>query len=90
LRDTMDALRDDVGFREVTLGDINEYCQDRWNMVYSNIDGLHKNANLDFCACAKEKLLTLSARADKVSDESYVQDINAIAKECADKTPFTY
>lgn len=85
LRDTMDGVRDEVGFREVTLGDINEYCQDRLNMVYPKMKGINKKTDLGFCTCAKEKLLNLTRRADKIPDESYIQEINGIAKECSGK-----
>jgi hypothetical protein len=83
LHDTMDALADDVGLNELTLGDIAENCEDRWTLIYPAMNAADRSASLAYCGCAKPKLLSLSKNADKMTDQVYSNEIDTIAASCS-------
>lgn len=86
LQDAVDNLRDDIGLSEVKPNDITEYCMDRWDLVYPNMDAENKKAATDYCNCANPKLLDLFKKSDALTDQSFFKSIDDVAAGCSGKT----
>lgn len=85
LHNAMDVFEDDVGLKDITLGDIAEYCHDKWSLFYPNQDSAMQQSTANYCACVKPKLLALAKKADTMTDEIYNGHIDNIADNCAIK-----
>lgn len=85
LHDTMDALESDLGLSEITPGDIKEYCEDRWSLIYPHMNAKDKQSVSNYCGCAKPKLHQLVLDEDKITPEAFALQIDGIATQCASK-----
>lgn len=83
LHDTMDALEEDVGLNDLTPGDIDESCHDRWGLIYLSMSDEDKKATTAYCECAKPKLMDLVNRSEKMTDMAYATAIDEIAATCS-------
>lgn len=83
LHNAMDVFEDDVGLKDLTLGDIAEYCQDKWSLLHPHQDNTMQQATTQYCACIKPDLLALAKKADTMTDEVYNGHIDTIADTCA-------
>ncbi|CEK10966.1 hypothetical protein [Legionella hackeliae] len=92
LQDTMDSLENEVGLEKATDSDVNEYCQDRFSLVFPQMGDKDKQAAESYCSCAKPKLAALLKTADDMTDKQYSDEIKNIAATCSanvqdNKTP---
>lgn len=83
LLDAMEAIDDDLGYTQTTLGDINEYCQDRWALIYPQMTDADKRAGDTYCNCAKSPLLALAKKSDSMGYQAFDSAVEEIAKNCA-------
>ena len=73
-----------LGLSEAKDTDINEYCVDRWNLVYPKQSDAEKQIVKAYCECAKPKLIDLIKQSDNVTDKQYDEGIDSIADACSD------
>ncbi len=85
LHDAMDSLEQEVGLSEAKDTDINEYCEDRWNLVYPKQTDADKQITAAYCECAKPKLMDLIKKADNMTDKQYEEGIDDVASACSGK-----
>jgi len=85
LQDAADNLSDEIGLNEVKDTDFNEYCMDRWELVYPNMDDNDKKAAVGYCDCAKPKLLELFKKSSDMTDQAYSKAIDDVAATCSGK-----
>lgn len=85
LQDTADNLSDEVGLGEVKDSDFDEYCMDRWELVYPGMDDNDKKAATGYCDCAKPKLLELFKKSSEMTDQAYSKAIDDVAATCSGK-----
>lgn len=83
LHDAMDSLEEEVGLSEAKDTDINEYCEDRWNLIYPKQTDADKKITTAYCECAKPKLMDLIKQSDNMTDKQYDDGINTIAAACS-------
>lgn len=83
LHDAMDSLEEEVGLSEAKDTDINEYCEDRWNLIYPKQTDEDKKITTAYCECAKPKLMDLIKKADSMTDKQYDEGINDVAAACS-------
>ncbi|MCL9685658.1 hypothetical protein [Legionella maioricensis] len=83
LHDAMDSLEEEVGLSEAKDTDINEYCEDRWNLIYPKQTDEDKKATTAYCECAKPKLMDLIKKAENMTDKEYDDGINDVAAACS-------
>ena len=83
LHDAMDSLEEEVGLSEAKDTDINEYCDDRWNLVYPKQTDEEKKVTAAYCECAKPKLLDLIKQSDTMTDKQYDDGIDSVAAACS-------
>jgi len=83
LQDSMDNLTDELELSDVTEADVNEYCLDRWKLIYPSMDDKIKKTSEDYCSCAKPKLLELIKKMDSKTDKQFAAEINEVAANCS-------
>ncbi|BCA95687.1 hypothetical protein TUM19329_20480 [Legionella antarctica] len=83
LHDAMESLEEEAGLSEANDTDIKEYCEDRWNLVFSKQTDANKKITVAFCECAKPKLMDLIKKADDVTDTQYEKGIDDVAAACS-------
>ncbi|KTC78390.1 hypothetical protein [Legionella brunensis] len=83
LQDTMDSLENEVGLDKANADDVNEYCTDRFTLVFPKMNDNDKQASSEYCSCAKPKLVALLKTADNMTDKQYTDQINEIAAACS-------
>ncbi|WED44062.1 hypothetical protein [Legionella cardiaca] len=83
LQDTMDSLENEVGLDKATNEDIDEYCIDKFTLVFPKMDDKDKQASSNYCSCAKPELMKLVKISDNLTDKQYSDQINAIAAQCS-------
>ncbi|ASQ45654.1 hypothetical protein [Legionella clemsonensis] len=84
LQDTMDALENEVGLDKATGEDINEYCEDRFMLVFPTMDDKNRQVTASYCHCAEVKLATFLKTADSMTDKEYNDTIKNIASYCSE------
>lgn len=85
LQDAAENLSDDIGLDKVKDSDFDEYCMDRWELVYPGMDENDKKAAVGYCDCAKPKLLDLFKKSGDMTDQAYTKAINDVAATCSGK-----
>lgn len=85
LEDAVDNLSDEVGLTEAKPTDFDEYCMDRWQLVYPTMDDNDKKAAANYCECAKPKLLELFKDSTQATDQAFVKAIDGVAATCSGK-----
>lgn len=83
LHDTMDSLEEEVGLSEAKDSDLQEYCQDRWNLIYPKQTDEDKKFTTAYCECAKPKLMDLIKQSDTITDKQYAEAIDKVAANCS-------
>ncbi|KTD66235.1 hypothetical protein [Legionella shakespearei] len=83
LHDAMDSLDEEVGLSDAKDTDVDEYCQDRWNLIYPNQTDADKKVTGAYCECAKPKLLDLIKQSDNMTEKQYNESIDSIAASCS-------
>ena len=83
LHDAMDSLEEEVGLSEAKDTDVNEYCADRWELIYPKQTEADKKITAAYCECAKPQLMELMKGADKMTDRQYDEGINNVAASCS-------
>lgn len=93
LHDAMDSLEEEVGLSEAKDTDVNEYCEDRWALIYPKQTEADKKITAAYCECAKPKLMELIKDASNMTDKLYDEGINNVAAACSnnvkEETPST-
>lgn len=84
LHDAMDSLEEEVGLSEAKDSDIQEYCEDRWNLIYPKQTDADKKFTTAYCECAKPKLMDLIKQSDNITDKQYDEEIDNVAAACSD------
>lgn len=85
LHDSMDSLEEEIGLKKGTEDIIEEYCQDRWDLIYPQVTDSNKETIIVYCQCAKTQLMQLIKTADQITEKQYNEQINIIAASCVDK-----
>ncbi|KTD16218.1 hypothetical protein [Legionella jordanis] len=83
LEDTMDSLENEVGFDKVSEEDLDEYCADRFALVFPKMNENSKQISTAYCNCAKPRLMRLIKVADNMTDGQYSNEINQVAAACS-------
>lgn len=83
LQDTMDSLENEVGLDKANDSDINEYCEDRFTLVFPQMNDNDKKASANYCGCAKPKLMAIIKSSENLTDKQYSDQINDIAAACS-------
>ncbi|KTD82958.1 hypothetical protein [Legionella waltersii] len=83
LHDAMDAMDEEVGLAESKDTDVQEYCEDRWTLIYPKQTDEDKKFTTAYCECAKPKLLDLIKKSDNLTDKQYDEVIDKVADECS-------
>lgn len=83
LHDAMDSVDEEVGLSEAKDTDIDEYCQDRWTLIYPHQSDADKKVTTAYCECAKPKLLDLIKQSDNMTEKQYNDSIDSIAANCS-------
>ncbi|MDP3268292.1 MAG: hypothetical protein Q8M40_04520 [Legionella sp.] len=83
LHDAMDSLEEEVGLSEAKATDIDEYCNDRWDLIYPDKSDEAKKITTAYCSCANPKLMDLIKHSDNQTDKQYNDAINSIAASCS-------
>lgn len=84
LHDAMDSLEEEVGLTDAKDTDIDEYCQDRWSLIYPNQTDADRKGITAYCECAKPKLLELIKQSETITDKQYSETIDTIAQACSE------
>ncbi|KGP62762.1 hypothetical protein EP47_02085, partial [Legionella norrlandica] len=83
LHDAMDELEEGVTLSEVNTTTIEQYCIDRWNLVYPRQNNDDKKLVFAYCECAKTKLLDIIKKIDELSNKEYEDAIKNINMLCS-------
>lgn len=83
LKDTMDGLGDSVGLKNLTQESIQTGCQDKWKIIYPEMDDKLMTSVTSYCQCASPKLMELNKNRDNVTDKQWYDTIETIANDCA-------
>lgn len=83
LQDTMDSLENEVGLDKVTDEDLDEYCADRFKLVFPKMNDKDKQVSTAYCDCAKPRLIQLIKDSEEMTDAQYGSHINEIAATCS-------
>lgn len=83
LQDTMDSLENEVGLDKAAGEEINEYCEDRFTLVFPAMNDKDKETTARYCSCAEPKLAALLKTADSMTDKEYSNEIKKIASSCS-------
>ncbi|CDZ76554.1 hypothetical protein BN59_00828 [Legionella massiliensis] len=83
LHDAMDAVEDEIGLDKATDKDVNQYCQDRWKLIYPQMSEQAQQNTNAFCTCAQPKLMTLINSSDGMTDKEYYAQIDSVAASCS-------
>ena len=83
LHDTMDGLGDNVGLKNLTQEIIQTGCQDKWKIIYPNMDDKLSASVTSYCQCASPKLMDLNKNRDNLTDKQWYDTIDSIANDCA-------
>ncbi|HAT8180732.1 TPA: hypothetical protein JA361_15080 [Legionella pneumophila] len=84
LHDAMDELEEEVTLSEVTTQTIEQYCLNRWSLIYPNQSDEDKKTIQAYCACVKTKLLNFIEQIEKISNKEYNEAINDINTICSE------
>ncbi|HAU0827434.1 TPA: hypothetical protein JBH49_15805, partial [Legionella pneumophila] len=84
LHDAMDELEEEVTLSEVTTQTIEQYCLNRWSLIYPNQSDEDKKTIQAYCACVKTKLLSFIEQIEKISNREYNEAINDINTICSE------
>ncbi len=83
LRNTMDSLEDEVGLDKANDKDVNQYCQDTWNLIYPKMTSQGKQIATSFCDCSQPKLAGLLKDSNSMTDKEYYAQIDTVAASCS-------
>jgi hypothetical protein len=83
LHDAMDSLEEEVGLSEAKDTDVQEYCEDRWNLIYPKQTDEDKKFTTAYCECAKPKLMDLIKQSENMTDKQYADAIDNVAAVCS-------
>lgn len=84
LHDAMDELEEQVTLSEVTTQTIEQYCLNRWSLIYPSQSDEDKKTIQAYCACVKTKLLSFIEQIEKISNKEYNEAINDINTICSE------
>lgn len=78
LQDTMDSLENEVGLDKAASEEINEYCEDRFTLVFPTMNDKDKRTTASYCDCAEPKLAALLKVVDNLTDKEYSNEIKKL------------
>lgn len=83
LHDAMDSLEEEVGLSKAKDTNIQEYCQNRWNLIYPKQTDEDKKFTTAYCGCAQLKLMDLIKQSENMTDKQYYEVVDNIAADCS-------
>ncbi|WP_028388881.1 hypothetical protein [Legionella fairfieldensis] len=83
LHETMNSLKNNVDLNKVTENDIEQHCQDKWNLIYPQTLYKEKQNTLVYCECSKSRLFKLLEQTGNRTEKEYEDQIDAIAAACS-------
>lgn len=84
LAEAMDALRTQVSFEKATDKDINQFCQNKWKLIYPQMSAQAQQNTTAFCTCAQPKLAELVKNFKTMVDNDFKAQIDTIAGTCSE------
>ncbi|MBA3535474.1 MAG: hypothetical protein H0T84_02515 [Tatlockia sp.] len=84
LQDSMDSLKAEVGLDKATENDVNQFCLNKWKLIYPQMSEQAKLNTAAFCTCSQPKLTELIKNFKTMVDKDFKVQVDTIAGTCAD------
>lgn len=83
LHDAMASLEDQYGLPDLTESQIEAGCQDKWALVYPDMNPNVKSKTTNYCQCAGPELDAMNKNANNLTDKAWSEKIDEIAAKCS-------